>query len=129
MAYDIGDRDPGEFDSTEVDIRQLDKWHPSHLPAQLPAADFSPTESGRKYLKDLLDKTAPVAKKTHSKPSGLTSCWKDTPEPFRKLVARAAGLDASVVAKADRDLTEAEKAAIRGAAKRLKERADALFAL
>jgi hypothetical protein len=69
--------------------------------------------------------TSEAARKT----SGLSSCWRETPESFRKLIVRSAGLPADVVGKLDRDLTETEKAMIRAAAKRLKERADALFAL
>jgi hypothetical protein len=58
-----------------------------------------------------------------------SSGWRDAPEPFRKLIARSAGLPLGVVAKMDRDLSETEKSMIRNAAARLKERADALFAL
>lgn len=72
---------------------------------------------------------AATAMEAARKPFRDFAAWHNTPEPFRRLVARSAGLAADVVQKLDRDLTEMEKAAIRAAASRLKERADALFAL
>lgn len=45
--------------------------------------------------------------------------WADLPGPFKALMARAAGLPEAVREKVDRDLSEAEKAALRAAADRL----------
>lgn len=78
-------------------------------------------------LATLKKRSAPA--KTPAGARKTCGCWRETPEPFRKLVARSAGLPLDVADKFDRDLTETEKAMIRAAAGRLKERADALFSL
>jgi hypothetical protein len=122
------DRDPGDYDHTEVQTKPRDVWHPSHLPAAVPPVARGPSEEGRLALRACLSLVTRPGPAAHRAPCRISS-WCDTPEPFRKLIARAAQLDGAVVAKADRELTETEKAAIRAAAQRLKERADALFAL
>lgn len=109
----------------------MNQWHPSHVPAEIPVyPPMSDRLTGQQYLQQIretLNKN-PVtvtglrqAKNPHS--------WHSTPEPFRKLVTRAAGLPLDVSDKLDKDLSESEKTAIRDAARRLKERADTLFAL
>lgn len=109
----------------------MNQWHRSHLPAEIPVyPPMADRVTGKQYLEQIRE----TLKKTPVTVTGLRKAknphsWHDTPEPFRKLVSRAAGLPLDVVAKLDRDLSEAEKAAIRDAARRLKERADSLFAL
>lgn len=41
--------------------------------------------------------------------------WRATPELYRRIIVRCAGLPADVVGKIDRDLTESEKALLRAA--------------
>jgi hypothetical protein len=104
------------------------KWHPSYAPAApAPLPDFS--ESNRERVKAVLSICRRQGPKTARQDVKPARSWSETPEPFKRLVARAAGLSQDVVGKVDRDLSETEKALIRLAAARLKERADALFAL
>jgi hypothetical protein len=122
------DRDPGDYDSTEVSQSVPDVWHPSFTKAEPPALPEI-TDTGRQHLQAALSmcqRQGPKSARPEVKP---LTCWKETPEPFRRLVARSAGLPLDVVHKIDRELSETEKAMIRAAAARLKERADALFAL
>jgi alpha-ketoglutarate-dependent taurine dioxygenase len=123
------DRDPGDLDPAEAH-QVVDAWHPSHLPAILQRQAGGPTPTGKHFSAQLLEtvKAAEVAK-TAAKPSIPKTSWADTPDAFKRLVARSAGLGVDVVSKNDRDLTEFEKNCIRAAAGRLKARADALFAL
>lgn len=107
----------------------MNVWHASHLPAQLPPP---PTVTDRGAGKQALE----AIKSQLRKPVTVTETrtpkffsWTNTPEAFRRLVAKAAVLPEAVVHKLDRDLTELEKAAIREAARRLRERADQLFAI
>jgi hypothetical protein len=125
---DIGDRDSGDLDPTEVPRKPLNAWHPSHLARQLPSVGNGPTAAGRECLAGVRQLIRqPTKPPTPSKIAA--AAWRSTPEPFRRLVARAAGLSLDVVKKQDRELTETEKALIRAAAQRLRERADALFAI
>jgi hypothetical protein len=89
------------------------------------------TETARQHITSCLLtlKKRSAAAKTPAAARKTCGCWRETPEPFRKLLARSAGLSLDVVSKFDRDLTETEKTMIRSAAARLKERADALVAL
>lgn len=126
---DFGDSDRGDYDPTEVSNVVSNAWHPSFLSAK-PEALPRKTPIGCAALSAAKSLITPreAAKKAQGT---ARSCrgWRDTPEAFRRLIARSAGLPLDVVAKLDRDLTETEKAMIRNAAARLKERADALFAL
>ena len=129
---DPADRDPGEYDPTEVhNLTATDVYHPSFEPAS-PAVLPSPTDEGREKLRQILD-LARLAEKLDRRQAEkrvrISTGWRDTPEAFRRLVARSAALPDDVVGKLDRDLSEAEKVAIRAAAKRLRDRADALFAI
>lgn len=109
----------------------MNQWHRSHLPAEIPVyPPMADRLTGQQYLQQIretLNKN-PVTVTGLRQAKNLSS-WHSTPEPFRKLVARAAGLPVDVSDKLDKDLSESEKTAIRDAARRLKERADTLFAL
>lgn len=129
-AYHNTDRDPGEIEGYEP---PANVWHPSHQLAK--PGEFqlgSRTEIGCTALRAIMAQIHPP-REQHATPRpavrGVGQGWRNTPEPFRRLVARAAGLAEDVVAKVDRELTESEKAAIRAAAGRLKERAEGLFAI
>lgn len=129
-AYHNTDRDPGEIEGYEP---PANVWHPSHQMAN--PSNFqlgSCTEAGRAALAAIKSQIHPP-REQHATPRpavrGVGSSWRNAPEAFRRLVARAAGLSLDVVAKVDRELTESEKAAIRAAAARLKERAEGLFAI
>jgi|SRR5271165_2721088 len=125
---DTGDRDPGDGIVDTIDFPR-NAWHPSHAPAVI--AKVAPsTPTGRAALAALKEEIfhADASKSTQGTRRGHTG-WHATPEPFRRLVARSAGLGDDTICKFDRDLTEAEKAAIRAAAGRLKERAEALFSI
>ena len=127
----MSDRDPGDYDATEVNQQPLDAWHPSHVPFSKPSPVCAPTETGRTALQSIrqIIPTSSKPLKTHSERVSNPRCWSDTPAPFKKLVARSAGLDSAVCDKYDRDLSESEKAAIRQAASRLAKLADRMFAL
>lgn len=56
-------------------------------------------------------------------------CWHDTPELYRRMVARAAGLPGDVVGKIDRDLSEREKELIRSAVRDMRGYFDSLVRL
>jgi hypothetical protein len=56
-------------------------------------------------------------------------CWHDTPELYRKMITRAAGLGAEVVVKFDRDLTEREKEMLRAAVRDLRDYTNSLVNL
>ncbi|GGI16919.1 hypothetical protein [Oxalicibacterium faecigallinarum] len=113
---DLGDRDSGDHDATEVISRPVDIRHMSHAPANLPAAPTGKTPIGEKYLESLRQRpTAPVAARSVRRDLVSLTCWKDTPQLYRKMIARVAGLSGDVVEKRDRDLTETEKAMLRSA--------------
>jgi len=123
-----GDRDPGEIENYPG---VPNVWHPSFLPgAQLPPP-APKTAAGAAALQSVKSLIQPPRKPLPARQSraGLSGAWKATPEAFRRLVARSAGLAEDVVGKVDRELTESEKAHIRAAAARLKERAEGLFAI
>ncbi len=106
----------------------MNQWHASHLPAQLPVLpSVTDKKAGNRALECLRGQLRRPVPAPERQPVFFS--WSNTPEAFRRLVARAALLPADVVDKLDRDLSEPEKAAIREAARRLRERADALFAI
>jgi hypothetical protein len=113
---DMGDSDSGDYDSTEVISRPVDIRHISHAPASMPPPPAQRTSVGIEYLESLKKQSASAPKMPREmrKPVNIT-CWKDTPQLYRKLIARVAGLSADVVEKKDRDLTETEKAMLRSA--------------
>lgn len=117
---DVGDRDLGDYDSTEVDTTVPNVWHPSHQLKKPEACASKPTEAGRQALeqvRSLIQRHQ--APPEPPKPSRKSS-WYATPLGLRRLIAKAANLDGSVADKMDIQLTESEKAALRGAALRLK---------
>lgn len=123
------DRDHGDYDPTEVLVRVHDTWHESfQVPKLAPPAPK--TECGMQQLEAIkqMAKQTCIAKviSDRSNQFKALSCWKDSDEAFKRLVSRSAGLPVDVVSKLDRDLTEAEKVAIRAAVKRLSEKAAAL---
>lgn len=120
LACDLGDRDPGDYDPTEVQPRVVDAWHPSHRPAAPPVIDIRPTDAGRQVLQELLTTCRSTDKPTPISYPSRKSSWYATPAGLRRLLAKAARLDESVANKMDIQLTESEKAALRGAALRLK---------
>lgn len=106
----------------------MNTWHQSHLPAQLPALpSVTDKQAGNRALEVLRGQLRRPVRAAERAPVFFS--WSNTPEAFRRLVARAALLSEDVVHKLDRDLSEPEKAAIREAARRLRERADQLFAI
>lgn len=127
-SMDTGDRDRGDYDSTEVSQAFNDVWHPSH--SQVCLVDLpKATETGRKQCKAVLAILPRKAPNTASRPFFRTGCWSDTPEGIKRLIVKSAGLEAAVAAKLDRDLTETEKARIRETARRLIRFADQVCAL
>lgn len=126
---DMGDRDHGDYDSTEVISRPVDIRHMSHSPANMPPPPAQKTSVGIEYLKSLKERaTVPVAARSLRRPVNLT-CWKDTPQLYRRMLATAAGLSADVVNKNDRDLTETEKVMLRSAATDLRDHLNGLVSL
>lgn len=127
---DAGDRDHGDYDSTEVISKPVDVWHPSHAKAEVPHLACEKTEAGRAYLNDIkgLCAAAATVKRTTRKPVMLT-CWKDTPQLYRRMVVAAAGLSAEVVNKIDRDLSESEKVMIRSAVTDMRNHLNMLVSL
>ncbi|WP_151446748.1 hypothetical protein [Lacisediminimonas profundi] len=131
---EMHDRDPGELhqgdaDPSDVSTLPARTWHPSWLDAKPPEIpEITCRDHGRSVLAKTLEEMRKPPVRIGRIPKNL-NCWHDTPEPFRKLICRAASLDIAVISKLDRDLTELEKAAIRGAAQRLRDRAEALFAI
>lgn len=122
---DPGDMDPGEVVAVPAQI-----WHASHLPAAVLPPAAHPTPTGKHFSAQLLETVkAAKASKTLHKRLIFPSCWSDTPESFKRLIARSAGLPDDVVTKSDRELSEPEKNAIRAAARRLVTRAAALLAI
>jgi hypothetical protein len=106
----------------------MNVWHPSHQPAQLPALPpVTDKKAGNRALEAIKSQIRQPVRAAERQPVFFS--WSNTPESFRRLVARAALLPSEVCDKHDRDLTELEKAAIREAARRLRERADQLFAI
>ncbi len=106
----------------------MNVWHQSHQPAVIPAlSPVTDREAGNRALQALKGQLRRPVSAPERQPAYFS--WSNTPEAFRRLVARAALLGPEVVDKLDRDLSESEKAAIREAARRLRERADALFAI
>jgi hypothetical protein len=85
---------------------------------------------GAQYLQSLKRSAAPVESPGAARKSfSSITCWKDTPQLYRKVMARVAGLSADVVEKIDRDLTETEKAMLRAAASDLRGYVDSLVRL
>ena len=127
----MSDRDPGDYDATEVQQQPLDAWHPSHVPFSKSIPICAPTDTGRSALQSIRQNLPTASKPLKTAPKRVSNprCWSDTPIPFKKLVARSAGLELTVCEKFDRDLSESEKAAIRQAASRLAKLADRMFAL
>lgn len=114
-SLDAGDRDIGDLDASEVVTRPVDIRHLSHAAASLPPPPTSKTPLGLKYLESLRQRSAsPVDAKPTRRPVNIT-CWKDTPQLYRRMVVAAAGLSADVANKIDRDLSETEKVMLRSA--------------
>ncbi|MES2027370.1 MAG: hypothetical protein V4448_17625 [Pseudomonadota bacterium] len=134
-SSDSGDIDGGDFDagdhcSTEVIKKPLNVWHPSFKGGQLPPLPSGKTSVGVEYLAQIKAqsaKTNPV-KRDLRRPVMLT-CWKDTPQLYRRMVVAAAGLSADVVNKIDRDLSETEKVMIRAAVTDLRDHLNMLVSL
>jgi hypothetical protein len=105
------DYDPGDVPA-EVVARDDVSYRPA-VPPELPQIDV---ETARQRVKSLLAvcrKPAPRSRAVEALKS--ITCWKDTPELYRRMVVAASGLSADVVAKKDRDLTEQEKVMLRSA--------------
>lgn len=132
--HDSGDIDGGDYDagdhcSTEVIKKPLNVWHPSFKGGQLPPLPCGKTSVGLEYLKSLRSvASAPKMPQAHRKPVMLT-CWKDTPQLYRRMVVAAAGLSAEVVNKIDRDLSESEKVMIRSAVTDMRNHLNMLVSL
>lgn len=126
MSYD---QDPGDLCPTEVSRLAPSIDHLSFRPAVFPVTQKA-TDYGREQAKKALElaqqiKVAKRATIQFKKPSG----WVDTPEGFKRLIARSAGLELAVCNKSDEQLTHAEKVAIRNCAAKLIEYANAVFAI
>jgi hypothetical protein len=129
ISYDT-ERDLGDFDASEVAVPTPSVWHSSYAPASLPPPPAPATPVGREHLQTVKS----ICRKPKPPQEGRVAfksrtSWSDTPEGFKRLLARSAGLDAAVCDKHDRDLTEIEKAAIRAAAGRLVKLAEQVFAI
>jgi hypothetical protein len=124
---DSGDYDGGDYDSTEVRNVAVNAWHPSFLPG-VPGALGSRTQIGKQYLDSLKSKTVKPVPRVKRAPQFLT-CWRDTPQSLRELVASVAGLSFDITRKMDRDLTEVEKAKLRQAVGKIRDRVNSLVAL
>jgi hypothetical protein len=108
--------DTGNYDQTEVNVTVPNVWHESHNPAKQPAP-APKSGAGEAYLKSLRTITKrPV--RTTRQPVHLVS-WKALPENYRRVITWLAGLPPETVDKADRDLDEGAKAAIRAASRNI----------
>lgn len=130
-SLDAGDRDHGDYDSTEVISKPVNVWHNSFLPAKKQVALTRATEQGKRESERALQAARDMcakAKSTSRKPVMLT-CWKDTPQLYRRMVVAAAGLSADVANKIDRDLSETEKVMIRSAVTDMRNHMNMLVSL
>jgi hypothetical protein len=110
--------DTGNYDPTEVQVLVRDIWHESHK--QVIQPDAAPKSgAAAAYLVSLREMTK-RPENVARQPQNLL-CWKHTPELHKKMIVTAAGLDASVVKKNDRELSETEKTLIRTAASDLRD--------
>lgn len=112
---DIGNRDGGDHDVTEVLPVIPNVWHPSFGKAAIPKNEGGDLELGRRYLEQLKEATRPGNKARAARPLVNLTCWRDTPQLYRRMVVAAAGLPPEVVNKIDRDLSESEKVRMRAA--------------
>lgn len=138
-SSDSGDIDGGDFDagdhcSTEVVKKPLNVWHPSFLPVEKQVGLTRVTEQGKReseralqMARDMCAAAKTTARATR-KPVMLT-CWKDTPQLYRRMVVAAAGLSADVANKIDRDLSETEKVMIRSAVTDMRNHMNMLVSL
>lgn len=130
------ERDPfdADYDPTEVPAAPVNRWHESFgmaTPAVLPCTR---TETGLRSLAQVRAMVAQFREKQagtaqERRALAASCCWHDTPELYRVMIARAAGLGPEVVGKLDRDLSEREKAFLRAAVRDLRARLDGLGAL
>lgn len=123
LDRDDGDLDGGDQCPTEAENKVLDKWHPSFSPAKITTGVHCVTpEIERKYVDEALQILSKKREKKEElrKPVNLAS-WSQTPELYRRMIARVAGLSIDVVKKIDRDLTESEKVMLRAASSDLRE--------
>jgi hypothetical protein len=117
---------PAEVPATVVDL-----WHESQRPAKLPVVPAA-TDTGRQALAKI--RALCPSKITSRDDCGRVAlrnsvCWHDTPELYRKHLARLAGLPLDVAAKLDRDLTESEKSLLRAAARDFRDFTSAVASL
>lgn len=121
------DLDQGDACPTEV-IRNVPQvWHESMKPAAVPVLPCK-TEVGRRALAALRACTAQPAP-ARREPVAPAPSWAALPELYRRMIGRASGLDISVLDKADRDLTEREKALMRSAIADMRAWLDTVAAL
>jgi hypothetical protein len=128
-------RDPFDADycPTEALAPVIDRADLSHRPAVVPTLPTLNRDTARAHLaavKAMLAKPAKQVQDIAAREAlrGIT-CWRDTPEIFRKHIARLAGLNLDVAAKMDRDLSETEKAMLRSAARDMQRVTAGLVAL
>lgn len=124
------ERDHGDFDPSEVPHQIPQVWHQSFLPAKITAELGKVTPEGRAHLSRALQmvRKCGTAARSSRKPVHLT-CWKDTPQLYRRMVVAAAGLSADVVEKKDRDLSETEKVMLRSASSDMRDWLNTLVSL
>lgn len=116
------ERDPfdQDYDPSEVPSKPVDRDSETFRPARPPKTDgAAPADVARRWLQ-LAKQSIKAQEPARNADDGRAAlqhirCWHDTPELYRKHIARMAGLDADVVGKLDRDLTEREKALLRAA--------------
>lgn len=99
----------------------MDRQDISHRAAVLPLLPVSNKQAAKFHIDEIMRilKKPSEQRKNNEDREALKgiSCWKDTPERYRKHIARLAGLSLDVAAKMDRDLSESEKSMIRSAAR------------
>jgi hypothetical protein len=128
-------QDPFDADycQTEAPDTVVDRQDISHRPAVVPELPTMNRDTAKAYLaevKAMLIKPKKQIQNITAREAlhGIT-CWRDTPEIFRKHIARLAGLNLDVAAKMDRDLSETEKAMLRSAARDMQRVTARLIAL
>lgn len=122
-----------DYDPTEVPAKPVDRNSETFLPARPPVVDCNvPRDEARRRLaaaKAMIKNAPPVVHDDGREQFKNITCWHNTPELYRVMVARCAGLGPDVVGKMDRDLSEREKALLRSAVRDLRDYLNSLVNL
>lgn len=122
-----------DYCPTEVRPAVVDVNHPSFRTCAVSPLGHK-TDFGQQQLAQALALAAPRKRATAGDAAGRRqyaglTCWRDTPELFRRVIVRLADLPAEVASKFDKDLTETEKAMLRAAIRDVRQVTAALAAL